>query len=598
MSYLLPVIDATCPYAEMPSERLASALSSSDHVAFDWNIVSDQLHLTGRIPTPLELNPTGIIPTWSSERIPDLIHPDDLGAFRQALRVALKGENGDQPHSIHLRLRDRAGAWCKVALVGRVVERNADGRALRIRGHVGQIADGRTEDVARNEPLFRQLVERSPDAIILCRGGRLVLINRAGLRLFGARHASQLLGRRVWQFIDPEASAGAMRRWESLGEEPAAPGTFEERWIRIDGNSFDAEVAVACFRHAGTSLVQLTLRDITERRRLQSLQRAQARILSMIAQGSGLREILGEISGVLESYVSGGACTVVQRDGTTTDSGSSSVALVHASSAGSSASTIKTPCASATTSLATPIRGRDKTPHGTLRLRFASNALPDTLVMQAMDVCASLAGLAIESRASEEEMRRRAHYDGLTGLPNRFLFREYLDLALRRAERVGGKFAVLFLDLDKFKEVNDGYGHDEGDAVLREISARLRACLRQSDRIARMGGDEFYVLIDALDDSRYAADVACKLLAAASRPVKVGSNEHRLSVSIGIGIFPEDGQDADTLLKRADAAMYRAKQKGKDGFEFVTRPKLAIVRSDATRRSNTAPDAVSKTGNE
>jgi diguanylate cyclase (GGDEF)-like protein len=186
------------------------------------------------------------------------------------------------------------------------------------------------------------------------------------------------------------------------------------------------------------------------------------------------------------------------------------------------------------------------------------------------DICTKLAGIAIESRASEEKIRYLAHYDGLTSLPNRFLFREYLDLALRNAQRHGEKFAVLFLDLDKFKEINDTLGHDAGDKVLREISKRLRSALRHTDKIARMGGDEFYVLIEELSNGHYAADIAQKLLDGASRPIRIGDQECQLSVSIGISIYPGDGNDGPTLLKNADYAMYRAKERGKNTYQFFS----------------------------
>ncbi len=129
---------------------------------------------------------------------------------------------------------------------------------------------------------------------------------------------------------------------------------------------------------------------------------------------------------------------------------------------------------------------------------------------------------------------------------------------------------MFFLYLDKFKEVNDTFGHDAGDKVLREIAKRLRSSLRHTDKIARMGGDEFYVLIEELGDGCYAADIAQKLLDEASRQVCVGDQECRLSASIGISIYPDNGSDVQTLLINADCAMYRAKDKGKNAYQFFS----------------------------
>jgi diguanylate cyclase (GGDEF)-like protein len=130
----------------------------------------------------------------------------------------------------------------------------------------------------------------------------------------------------------------------------------------------------------------------------------------------------------------------------------------------------------------------------------------------------------------------------------------------------------LFLDLDKFKEINDTLGHDAGDQVLREIAKRLRDCLRDNDKIARMGGDEFYVLIEDLTDGRHASEVAAKLLQEAARPVLVQGEECRLSVSIGISIYPDDGQDGTGLIRNADDAMYQAKKLGKNTYQFHAMP--------------------------
>ena len=192
-----------------------------------------------------------------------------------------------------------------------------------------------------------------------------------------------------------------------------------------------------------------------------------------------------------------------------------------------------------------------------------------------------------ERKRSEERIRRLAYYDGLTSLPNRFLFREYLDLALKSAKRHGTSFAVLFLDLDSFKEVNDTLGHTAGDQVLQEVAGRLRGTLRSTDKIARMGGDEFYVLIEETSERAGVGEVAQKLLDAAAAPVIVGGTTCSLSASIGISFFPWDGGDAQTLLRHADDAMYRAKNRGKNGYCFHLSPLSPV--SEATAHGHDSP---------
>ena len=163
--------------------------------------------------------------------------------------------------------------------------------------------------------------------------------------------------------------------------------------------------------------------------------------------------------------------------------------------------------------------------------------------------------------------------DGLTSLPNRFLFKEFLDSVLEDAKKLQTQFAVFFLDLDRFKNINDTFGHDAGDVALCEIAQRLQNCLKIPHTIARMGGDEFYILVESVETSAQAAEVAQQLLKEASGPFYIHDQECHLTASIGIVVYPEDGNDGQTLLKNSDIAMYRAKNAGKNTFAFYSASK-------------------------
>lgn len=451
---------------------------------------------------------------------------------------------------------------------------------------------------------YRQLVELSPEAIFVYRKGKLALLNQAGGRLLGAADTTKLLGRSIFDFIHPDHHA--LFKEKALTEPMALPATpfIEQIWLRTDGSRFNAEIAATHLMYNDEPAIQVVVRDITERKRTESLQLGQNRILNMVATGVALAEILMEIARFVESQSDHGLCSIMQlnSDGSAlTDRIAPSLPHTYLARLGDSeVRPDNCSCGTAVyraqpvivTDIATdplwtsrrdlalahglractswPIFGKNKKILGTFALYFMEPAAPSARDLQLFSICTNLAGIAIEGRASEEKIRYLAHYDGLTSLPNRFLFKEYLDLALRNAKRHGKKFAVFFLDLDKFKEINDTLGHDAGDQVLREIAKRLRNCLRHTDKIARMGGDEFYILIEELSDGRYAADVAQKLLDAALRPVRVGDRDCQLSVSIGISIFPDDGGDELTLLKNADSAMYRAKDRGKNAYEFFS----------------------------
>lgn len=179
-------------------------------------------------------------------------------------------------------------------------------------------------------------------------------------------------------------------------------------------------------------------------------------------------------------------------------------------------------------------------------------------------------GQFIARRQAESDLRFVATHDTLTALPNRAMFGERLSQALAQARRYNRRLAVLFVDLDGFKEVNDSNGHDVGDALLKEIAARLRACLREGDVIGRIGGDEFVVLIEEYGDEDRLAMIGQKILDTVSRPVVMRGVECRVTSSVGISAYPRDGKDSQTLLRSADNAMYRAKELGKNRYMFYS----------------------------
>ncbi len=165
---------------------------------------------------------------------------------------------------------------------------------------------------------------------------------------------------------------------------------------------------------------------------------------------------------------------------------------------------------------------------------------------------------------------RFEHNDALTGLPNRFKFNERLTQALARAERYRKQLAVLFIDLDRFKIVNDTLGHAAGDRLLTQVAAQLRSCLREGDTIGRQGGDEFVVLIEDVSDPQHTTSVAKKILHTLAQPYVLNEQAVHVTASIGISVYPDDGREQETLLKNADIAMYRAKEQGKNNLQYYS----------------------------
>lgn len=177
---------------------------------------------------------------------------------------------------------------------------------------------------------------------------------------------------------------------------------------------------------------------------------------------------------------------------------------------------------------------------------------------------------AIERKQTEQHLTRLAHYDPLTDIPNRILFRDRLEHAIHLAERDKTNFTLMFIDLNGFKQVNDNFGHDAGDAIIRICAERLNDCLRRSDSVARMGGDEFTLLLQNIESNTDVAHIAQKVIDAVGQPADINGHQVVVGCSIGIAIYPQAGRDADTLLKNADMAMYKAKQTEGSGYRFFT----------------------------
>jgi diguanylate cyclase (GGDEF)-like protein len=185
-----------------------------------------------------------------------------------------------------------------------------------------------------------------------------------------------------------------------------------------------------------------------------------------------------------------------------------------------------------------------------------------------------------ERRRYGTEVERLAFYDSLTTLPNRLLFMDRAAVAFAHAKRSGQSVAVVFLDIDRFKLVNDSYGHDAGDAVLRSVANRLRDHVREGDTVARIGGDEFTLLMPGVRQADDVVAIVQKLLDVIHIPLLNGTREVLVTASMGIAMYANDGLDAETLLKNADAAMYRVKQRGGDNFEMYTQELDAHAREE------------------
>ncbi|MEW6563291.1 MAG: EAL domain-containing protein [Pseudomonadota bacterium] len=217
-----------------------------------------------------------------------------------------------------------------------------------------------------------------------------------------------------------------------------------------------------------------------------------------------------------------------------------------------------------------PLRASDGKVLGTLAIYRDAPAVPEAEDLALMRQASALSAIAIERKHIEEKMKHQASYDGLTGLPNRRMFGDRLREEIAKAQRTGGKVALLFIDLDRFKNVNDTLGHDFGDRLLTDAAQRIRHGVRESDTVARLGGDEFVVIAPGIEQAATLGRLAQHLIDVLCAPFALEQHTAYISASIGIASYPADTDSSETLITHADQAMYAAKERGRNGYHFYS----------------------------
>jgi diguanylate cyclase (GGDEF)-like protein/PAS domain S-box-containing protein len=390
-----------------------------------------------------------------------------------------------------------------------------------------------------DQALLDTMMEVARDAVILIDGsGEVLRWNPAAERLFGYSEA-EALGKNVHQLLAPDEfkdrAATGMRNFGATGTGETIDRLVEVDALSREGRRLRVELALTSVYLNQEWFALAVIRDATERRRIEDeLRRSEHNFHNVVEMNR---------SGIL----------VVDEEGCIRFANSAAQQLLG--------------------------RGQEEllgmpfgVPSATLRQEMAvlrKDGTPGTAEMSATQTrweggAAHLVMLhdITELKEAESQARFLAMHDALTGLPNRRLFMQRLDNALRQAETEAGRVALLFMDLDRFKPINDSLGHEAGDQVLRNLARRLEQSLRSMDTIARLGGDEFAAIAPSLGSVDDVEAVLRKVTGALKPPLQVAGQELYVGVSIGVALFPDDGQDGDTLLRRADDAMYAAKRNG------------------------------------
>jgi diguanylate cyclase (GGDEF)-like protein/PAS domain S-box-containing protein len=400
---------------------------------------------------------------------------------------------------------------------------------------------------------FRQLFQRSYDAIVLVQDKLIIDANPAAVRLFHCASKDELVGHSLLDFSPPTQPSG-----EALA---GAEGNqrFERRYQLADDTAFWAEVLLTSVALDHELLSFAVIRDITARKETETTLLLAAQVFENARDAIMVLDREFKVVSVNQAFADITGYTpeqVLGKDVPGLNGVHEPGFYQH---------------------IWDYVAIQDHWEGELWSVRGNGDKFPAWAAMTAIrDVRGEVSNYMVilsdltSRQRVDERTRHLAEHDFLTDLPNRVLFLDRLQLALATARRQGTRLAVMFIDLDRFKQINDGHGHQVGDLVLKEVAQRLVHCVRTVDTVSRLGGDEFVVLLTGIGGVDQAAHVASTVMESVARPIEADGQSLSLSVSIGIAMFPSDGSNVEILLKNADVAMYHAKQSGRNDFQFFS----------------------------
>ena len=506
---------------------------------------------------------------FSSAQWLSMVLPEDLPTLTHSMEAAAIA---DAQLDMEVRIIVHGSAAIRWLHVRGGAARDGAGRSTRLHGVALDITERKETEAAlrASEERYRMLTEMSPDATLVIARSCIVYANPAAAAMLGASSVKQLTGRSPFIFIEPEFHDLARRSLNVAQHAASSPSLMEQRWRRLDGGEVPVQVSAGAITWEGKPATQVLLRDITEQQRIQDALRISNERLKLAIEGSGegiwdwdIRNDHYHFSENLKRMMAW------DPENETPDVIKQAMRKrIHPDD-----------LPRIRAALLAYIEGRESAYSCEFRVQRADGVwlwmLSRGIIVARDDSGMPLLMTGTTSdisakKQADERIWHHANFDALTGLPNRRLFRDRLDQEVRKAARSGQQVALLFIDLDRFKQVNDLLGHDAGDMLLAQCANRLKGCVRESDTVARLGGDEFTVILTAPESAARVEHVCQKILHTLESPFPIGKEVAYMSGSIGVTLYPNDATTSEELIRKADQAMYAAKNAGKNQFSYFT----------------------------
>jgi len=437
-------------------------------------------------------------------------------------------------------------------------------------------------ELVSSEERYRLLVEALPECVFVHSEGAIVFVNQAALDMVGAASPEEVLGRSVMSFVHPDSLATVSARVQMMMQEGLRAPMMTERFLRLDGSAFFAEAIATPLVYDGKPSIQVVMRDISEQRAAQ----AELEFKSFLADHAIDGILVRRVEDRKIIYVNDALCALM---------GATRERLVGRSVRGFIAPDSLDSVDRHVASVEKYGSGMFETVLQNASGEQAPVEVHSVLVPYGDDhVIVSLVRDIAMRRHAEEALEHATVHDALTGLPSRALFNDRLEHAVAAATRNCRPMALLFMDIDMFKTVNDSLGHSVGDELLVAVAQRVQGVVRAVDTVARRGGDEYHIILTELSGPEDAAGAAEKILSSIRVPFDIGGHEIHISASLGVAMHGGDGDmSAATLIRNADMAMYSAKEGGRDSVSFFD-PSMSAVATERYELANELRSAVGR----